>query len=174
MREDIEKFRKVVAIILEKGQTKGLICKEMGMSGPTLQNLLTAELNSFNRDGQSGLRASTLGIIQDFNKRHIDDLNYAGIKAETIELSTEPLIHLKPGVKEKPMKELEEQGKGDFSVKLKKDAGEDDIVRINELSPDDFRAAFCRVWLEALSRGVLVQILQESGYSGELTKKIVI
>ena len=89
MKEDILKFRKTCDVLLkEKGYTRGSICREAGMSEPTLQKLLNDELDSFKRSGQAGMRSSTLGIIQDFNKRHKDDVTYAGIKSDVIPMQT--------------------------------------------------------------------------------------
>lgn len=114
MKEDILKFRKLCDILLkDKGYSKSSICKEIGISEPTLQKLLTAELDSFNRDGSSGMRASTLGIIQDFNKKHCNDLNYAGIKPAAIievdkKVDTEKLKKNLSNYKE-PEKKVEEK-----------------------------------------------------------------
>ena len=89
MTDDILKFRKTCDILMkEKGYTRGSICREAGMSEPTLQKLLNDELDSFKRSGQAGMRSSTLGIIQDFNKRHMDDVTYAGVKSEVIPMGT--------------------------------------------------------------------------------------
>jgi len=89
MKDTIIKFRKTCDVLInEKGYTKGSICKEAGMSEPTLQKLLNDELDSFKRDGQAGMRSSTLAIIQDFNKMHRDDLSYAGIASEVIPMET--------------------------------------------------------------------------------------
>jgi DNA-binding Xre family transcriptional regulator len=76
MREDILKFRKVCVVLKsEKEYTNEKLCKELGISDPTLYKLINADI-----DELKGIRASTLGVIQDFMKRHCNDLNYAGIK----------------------------------------------------------------------------------------------
>lgn len=76
MKEDLLKFRKCCEILkTEKDYTNGNLCKELGISEPTLFKLMTMDINE-----AKGLRASTLGIIQDFLKKHCNDVNYAGIK----------------------------------------------------------------------------------------------
>lgn len=77
MKEDILKFRKCCEILKsEKGFTNEKLCKELGISDPTLSKLMTFDLSDL-----KGIRASTLGIIQGFLKRHCNDVNYAGIKS---------------------------------------------------------------------------------------------
>lgn len=76
MKEDLLKFRKCCEILkTEKDYTNGKLCKELGISEPTLFKLMTMDINE-----AKGLRDSTLGIIQDFLKKHCNDVNYAGIK----------------------------------------------------------------------------------------------
>lgn len=79
MKEDVLKFRKCVEMLKsEKGYTNEKLCKELGISDPTLFKLMTIDLTEL-----KGLRASTLGIIQDFMKAHCNDINYAGIEPDT-------------------------------------------------------------------------------------------
>ncbi|KKP51035.1 MAG: hypothetical protein UR43_C0028G0006 [candidate division TM6 bacterium GW2011_GWF2_33_332] len=85
MKDDILKFRKIYTILTkEKGKQKKYVYHEMSISEPSLVKILTADLNDL-----KGLRASTLGVIQDFNKRHMDDFNYSGIKSITEPVSKE-------------------------------------------------------------------------------------
>jgi hypothetical protein len=75
MKNDIIKFRKCVEILKkEKGYTNGRVCDEMGISGPTFHKLMTDDISEFK------CRPSILGLVQDFNKKHCNDLNYAGIE----------------------------------------------------------------------------------------------
>jgi len=83
MKEDVLRFRKCVEMLKsEKGYTNEKLCKELGISDPTLFKLMTIDLTEL-----KGLRASTLGIIQDFMKAHCNDINYAGI--EPLEITPE-------------------------------------------------------------------------------------
>ena len=74
MKDTIRKFRKVTGILIEeKGYTGTRIYKEMNISEPTLAKLLKDDVEEIK------IKASVLAAVQDFNKRHIEDLNYAGI-----------------------------------------------------------------------------------------------
>ena len=74
MKDTIRKFRKVTGILIEeKGYTGTRIYKEMNISEPTLAKLLKDDVEEMK------IKASVLAAVQDFNKRHIEDLNYAGI-----------------------------------------------------------------------------------------------
>jgi hypothetical protein len=74
MKDTIRKFRKVTGILIEeKGYTGTKIYKEMNISEPTLAKLLKEDIEEIK------IKASVLAAVQDFNKRHIEDLNYAGI-----------------------------------------------------------------------------------------------
>jgi hypothetical protein len=135
------------------------------------------------------IMSSVLGQVQDFIKKHIAILTYEGMgKTEPVmntqldvlkdlENESEVKIKAKPGVKEARKQELKEREREELIHKGQPLVDFFDLKegkRIDDLKPEEFRALFCRVWLEALSRGVLVEILSSSGYSGELTKKIVI
>ena len=114
MKEDVIKFRKVYNILIDKKVlTAKSIIKELGLSEPSLHKILTADL-----DELKGLRASTLGMLQDFMKRHINDLNYAGIESDPLAESTNDVrIKIKPGVKERREQELRERGKDPGPIK---------------------------------------------------------
>lgn len=74
MKDTIRKFRKVVDILIrEKGYTGTRVYEEMKISEPTLTKLMKEDVNEIK------VRALVLAAVQDFNKRHIEDLNYAGI-----------------------------------------------------------------------------------------------
>lgn len=68
MKEDVRRFRKIYSNLVEgKTRTPKQIRDEMGIAIPTLQKLLTAEL-----DETFHIRASMLGLIQDFSKKYTD------------------------------------------------------------------------------------------------------
>jgi len=91
MKDDILKFRSVCEILRkEKQYTNKQFCQELGISEPTLTKLLKDDINEIKP------RASVLGIVQDFNKNHRSDVNYAGV-------TTEP----EPGWKPKPAEKKE-------------------------------------------------------------------
>jgi hypothetical protein len=74
MKDDILKFRKICGILL-KTESRKVICLDMGVSDPTLTKLLDSDL-----DDEFKIRASMLGMVQNFNKKHREILNYAGIE----------------------------------------------------------------------------------------------
>lgn len=125
MKEDVIKFRKIYKILIDnKVLHKNSIIKELGLSEPSLHKILTADL-----DDLKGLRASTLGLLQDFMKRHIGHVNYAGIEAETVKdavpeltpdvrmkRNQDVLVKLKPGAKERREQELKEKAENTISV----------------------------------------------------------
>ncbi len=81
MHEDILKFRKLCEILkTEKKYSNKKLYLELGVSDPTLAKLLKEDLNTIKP------RASVLALVQDFIKKHIDDINYAGIKPDTKEV----------------------------------------------------------------------------------------
>ena len=75
MKDDIVKFHKICTSLLKRGYSNSKIYKEMGISDPTFQKLLTVDLTD-----PKGIRVSTLAMIQDFNKKHIEEFNYDGIE----------------------------------------------------------------------------------------------
>jgi hypothetical protein len=83
MKEDIEKFRKLCDILIrEKDYTVNKISIESKISWPTMKKIRETQ----NIDDIK-IHASVLGLIQDFQKKHCEDTNYAGIKPdpETVE-----------------------------------------------------------------------------------------
>lgn len=73
--EDILKFRKVCDVLIkEKGYNKNKLVSESKLSWPTFQKVFKPGPEP------AKVSASVLGIIQDFNKKHLTVLNYAGIK----------------------------------------------------------------------------------------------
>lgn len=76
MKEAVIEFRKLCKVLIdEKGYTIDKICAETGLSYPTYDKLIKADLSE-----KCGIRASTIGILQDFHKKHVDDLRYQGIE----------------------------------------------------------------------------------------------
>ena len=70
-RDDITKFKKTCEVLKkEKNYTEKTIAEEMGISDVHVKNILRDKVL---------IRASTLGMIQDFNKWHRTDLAYAGL-----------------------------------------------------------------------------------------------
>jgi hypothetical protein len=79
MKEDILKFRKCVDILIkEKGYNKNKISIESKINWPTMKKLLEEDINVVH------VKASNLGLVQDFLHKHCDDMNNAGIKSENI------------------------------------------------------------------------------------------
>jgi hypothetical protein len=75
MKNDILKFRKCVEVLIsEKGYNKNKISLELKLTWPTLKKILEAPIDEIK------IQASVLGILQDFLKKHCNDINYAGIK----------------------------------------------------------------------------------------------
>lgn len=76
MKDDILRFRKVCDVLMkEQKYTQSKLCAEMGVSEPTIMKLLKGDLAEFK------IRASVLGVVQDFCEKHCDDLKYAGINS---------------------------------------------------------------------------------------------
>ena len=76
MKEAVIEFRKMCKVLIdEKGYTADKICTETGLSWSTYDKLMKADLQE-----KCGIRASTVGIIQDFHKKHVNDLRYSGIE----------------------------------------------------------------------------------------------
>ncbi len=72
MKDDILKFRKLCEVLKkEKNYTGNKIVIESGLTWPTFQKLTKAPIDEIK------IQASILAVIQDFIKKHIDDLNYA-------------------------------------------------------------------------------------------------
>lgn len=68
-KEDIIKFRRTCETMLNSKQKKlKEIADEVGLSEPSVVKILNTPLPEL-----KGIRASTLGAIQDFNKNHRDD-----------------------------------------------------------------------------------------------------
>ena len=75
MKEDILKFRKVCDILKQdKGYKLPQLIKELGVSEPTFYKLINTDINELK------IQSSVLGLVQDFNKKHLDDVRYAGIE----------------------------------------------------------------------------------------------
>jgi len=82
-RDDIIKFRRICKTFLDSKQmTRKQIAGEIGLSEPSVVKALTVPIQDL-----KGLRASTLGAIQDFNKKHQSDADYidAGPPPESVE-----------------------------------------------------------------------------------------
>jgi hypothetical protein len=78
MNEDVLKFRKIcLALLADRTITHKRICLETGISTTSLTKYLTLDPNILPK-----LRASKLAAMQDFNKKHVTDMNYAGIKPD--------------------------------------------------------------------------------------------
>lgn len=68
MKEDVRHFRRICNNLVNgKTRTAKQIAQEMGIADLTLKKLLTAEL-----DETFHIRASVLGLIQDFSKKYTD------------------------------------------------------------------------------------------------------
>ena len=68
MRDHVIHFRRICDnLVTGKTRTATQIAQEMGIAQPTLQKLLTAEI-----DETFHIRASILGLIQDFSKKYTD------------------------------------------------------------------------------------------------------
>lgn len=68
MKEDVRRFRKIYSNLVEgKTRTPKQIRDEMGISQPTLKRLIEAPI-----DEEFHIRASILGLIQDFSKKYTD------------------------------------------------------------------------------------------------------
>jgi hypothetical protein len=68
MKEDVRRFRKIYSNLVEgKTRTPKQIRDEMGISQPTLKRLIEAPI-----DEEFHIRASILGLIQDFSKKYRD------------------------------------------------------------------------------------------------------
>ena len=68
-KEDIIKFRRTCETMLNSKQKKlKEIADEVGLSEPSVVKIMNTPLPEL-----KGIRASTLGAIQDFNKNHRDD-----------------------------------------------------------------------------------------------------
>jgi len=79
MKEDVLKFRKCVEILVkEKKSSSAKIIQEMGISEPTFYKILKSDI------AEMKIQSSVLGIIQDFNRKHCNDINYAGIEPATL------------------------------------------------------------------------------------------
>ena len=80
MKDDVLRFRKCVEILKnEKGKSNKQIQVEMGVSEPTFSKLINDDISALK------VRASILAAVQDFNRKHCNDINYAGIKPDAIE-----------------------------------------------------------------------------------------
>ncbi len=77
MKDDILKFRKTCDVLIaDRGYNKNKISIESKLTWPTLKKVLEDPVDEIK------IMPSILGIIQDFNKKHIDDVRYEGIKSE--------------------------------------------------------------------------------------------
>lgn len=77
MKDDILKFRKTCDVLIaDKGYNKNKISIESKLTWPTLKKVLEDPVDEIK------IMPSILGIIQDFNKKHIDDVRYAGIQSD--------------------------------------------------------------------------------------------
>lgn len=77
MRDDILKFRKLCEVLKkEKHYSQKQFCIELGISQGTFKNLLKEDIATIKP------YSSVLGKVQDFIRKHINDLNYAGIKPD--------------------------------------------------------------------------------------------
>lgn len=77
MKDDIKAFRKLVNLLTSEGKyTIDKICSEAHISYPTIDKILNTDVSELK------IRASTLGIIQDFLKKHVNTFKYAGITPE--------------------------------------------------------------------------------------------
>jgi hypothetical protein len=80
MHDDLIKFRKIcLALLADKKLRIGEIEAETKLSSTSLTKYLHGK-----EDEMPKLRASTLGAMQDFNKNHTIDMNYAGVSIETL------------------------------------------------------------------------------------------
>jgi len=81
MYEDVLKFRKLCGVLKsEKKYSVKQIIAETGLSEPTVSKLLK------DNPAELKIRPSVLGTVQDFIKKHISDLNYAGIRPDPREV----------------------------------------------------------------------------------------
>jgi transcriptional regulator with XRE-family HTH domain len=115
---DIDKFKKICEILKkEKNYTDKIIAAEMGISDVHVNNIL--------KDKILKIRASTLGKIQDFNKKHITDLEYAGLSNDNTKSVSEwaktflETEKAKNGIKiEMTMKEMHDKAREEREKKL--------------------------------------------------------
>lgn len=81
MKDDILKFRKTCNVLIaDKGYNKNKISIESKLNWPTLKKVLEDPIDKIK------IAASNLGLIQDFNKKHLDDVSYAGIVSWPVEV----------------------------------------------------------------------------------------
>jgi len=111
MKEDILKFRKVVDILKsEKGYKLPQLVKEIGVSEPTFFKLINTDINELK------IQASVLGLVQDFNKKHLDDIRYVGI--ESIK---EPVITQEKKSSKNQANESPKKGKDKINASVSED-----------------------------------------------------
>jgi len=124
MHEDFLKFRKLCEVLkTEKGWAQKKFLLELDISQPTFNKLLKADIETIK------FHASILGIIQDFIRKHIDDLNYAGIRPdpETVERMRKDLSNYQPAGNER--KENKEPGS-----EIEPEPGNQFLDLLNQLS----------------------------------------
>jgi len=114
MHEDFLKFHKLCEVLkTEKGWAQKKFLLELDISQPTFNKLLKADIETIK------FQASILGIIQDFIRKHIGDLNYAGIRPdpETVERMKNNLSNYQPsGNGKKENDESESEPKPELQV----------------------------------------------------------
>jgi len=88
-RDDVLKFRKLCDVLIGENQWPlKRIAMSTGLSLPTIEKLRTSDLAEL-----TGIRASSFAAMQDFVKRNITVLDYAGIKSQPLE-ETKPTLPL--------------------------------------------------------------------------------
>lgn len=140
MKEDVLRFRKCVNILIEeKGYSKNKIVLESKLSWPTFQKVMNDDIDTLK------IMPSILGLIQDYIKKHCNDLNYAGIKPapEAVQEMKKSLSNYKEP--EEPVKEKENK----VRIKVKPEALEKRQKQLAERKQEPQRA----------SRGQMIDML---------------
>lgn len=76
VRNDVVRFRKLCDVLTKEHRwLQKQLFAEVGLSHTAVTTLWKGDVKDVK------LRASTLGAIQDFIRKHIDKLNYAGVKS---------------------------------------------------------------------------------------------
>lgn len=114
MKEDVLKFRKLCDILInEKEMTVNKIVIESGITWPTIKTLREEDIDNIH------IKSSILGRIQDYLKKHCEDMNYAGIKSETFVEKTEKELG-EQFIKEQTEEILAGERKAEFDADSKK------------------------------------------------------
>jgi hypothetical protein len=183
-KQDILKFRKLCEILIKGGTyTANKIVIEAGINWPTYKKILEWDIKDIK------ISASNLGRVQDFIKKHLNDLDYDGITPDVdidIELGKQIIAASDKQNFDKIFKEMDKISERHDKRSQPEDPGppkeksllpdrkDISFTGMDKLPNDQLTTVFLRVWLEMSARGLLAPVLKESGYSGKLVKEIII